>query len=177
RFTVVSDAAALTMGHYDTTKLPLAKEDAAYTLLDNFFHAAFGGSFLNHFWLICACTPEWKGAPKNQRTVLDPATRLPIEWPKPEFHALTAVDEGDFAVNSVQPLTAPFDPAVADSAKRLPLQTMKTIGDRLDAAALDWGWYSGGWADAESGHADESFQFHHQPFNYFAKYTRGAPGR
>ena len=31
----------------------LAKQCA---LLDHFFHAAFGGGFLNRFWLICACT-------------------------------------------------------------------------------------------------------------------------
>ena len=36
-----------------------------YTLADHFFHAAFGGSFLNHFWLICACTPVYKDAPAS----------------------------------------------------------------------------------------------------------------
>ena len=34
-----------------------------YTLADNFFHAAFGGSFLNHFWLVCACTQRFPNAP------------------------------------------------------------------------------------------------------------------
>ena len=29
-----------------------------YTLADHFFMGAFGGSFLNHFWLVCACTPH-----------------------------------------------------------------------------------------------------------------------
>src|SRR5947209_10014813 len=42
-----------------------------FTLADNFFHAAFGGSFLNHFWLICACTPVWRDAPADQRAELD----------------------------------------------------------------------------------------------------------
>jgi phospholipase C len=30
----------------------LARRD---TLADHFYHAAFGGSFLNHFFLVCAC--------------------------------------------------------------------------------------------------------------------------
>src|SRR5258708_593721 len=42
-----------------------------YTLADNFFHAAFGGSLLNHFWLICACTPRFDNAPPAIRAVLD----------------------------------------------------------------------------------------------------------
>ena len=32
-----------------------------YTLADNFFMGAFGGSYLNHQWLICACTPRDPG--------------------------------------------------------------------------------------------------------------------
>ena len=30
-----------------------------YALADNFFQAAFGGSFLNHFQLVCACVPVY----------------------------------------------------------------------------------------------------------------------
>jgi len=47
----------LTMGHYDTKKLPLYPYARSYTLADNYFVAAFGESMLNHFWLFCACTP------------------------------------------------------------------------------------------------------------------------
>ena len=45
------------MGHYDGSKLPLWKIAQQYTLADNFFMGAFGGSFLNHQWLVCACAP------------------------------------------------------------------------------------------------------------------------
>jgi acid phosphatase len=37
----------------------LAKQ---YVLADNFFQAAYGGSFLNHQYLICACAPEYPNA-------------------------------------------------------------------------------------------------------------------
>lgn len=36
-----------------------------YTLADNFFMGAFGGSFLNHQWLICACTAISSHADKS----------------------------------------------------------------------------------------------------------------
>jgi phospholipase C len=59
QFYVWSDAKALSMGHYDTTKLPMYRYAKAFTLCDHFFHAAFGGSFLSHHWLIAARTPIW----------------------------------------------------------------------------------------------------------------------
>ncbi|HET7194952.1 MAG TPA: acid phosphatase [Nocardioides sp.] len=67
RYVAGSDAAGLTMGTYDTTQLPiyeyLHSADAPhYAIADNFFQAAFGGSFLNHQWLIAARTPTWPGA-------------------------------------------------------------------------------------------------------------------
>jgi acid phosphatase len=66
-----------------------------------------------------------------------------------------------------------------------------TIGDRLTAANLDWAWYAGEWNDAIAYSADagapeggtlpttdgENFQYHHQPFVYFAKYADGTPER
>ena len=51
------------------------------------------------------------------------------------------------------------------------------IGDRLTAKGISWNWYSGGWDDAEAGHPGALFQYHHQPFNYFANYAPGKPGR
>jgi acid phosphatase len=57
-----SDAGGLTMGHYDyggSSLYALARE---YVLADHFFQGAFGGSFLNHQYLICACAPEYPGA-------------------------------------------------------------------------------------------------------------------
>ena len=42
-----------------------------YTLADNFFMGAFGGSYLNHQWLVCACTPVFTDAPAAMRAQLD----------------------------------------------------------------------------------------------------------
>jgi acid phosphatase len=66
RYVTGSDAAGLAMGVYDTTKLPLysyltGKNAPPYAISDQFFAGAFGGSFLNHQWLIAGRTPLWPG--------------------------------------------------------------------------------------------------------------------
>jgi len=70
-FAAVSDAGGLTMGYYDGSKTGLWKYAQDYTLADHFFHAAFGGSFLNHIWLVCACTPRFDNAPEELVTHFD----------------------------------------------------------------------------------------------------------
>ena len=57
-----SDAGGLTMGHFDTSRSALYALAHEYVLADHFFQGAFGGSFLNHQYLICACAPEYPGA-------------------------------------------------------------------------------------------------------------------
>ena len=59
------------MMYYDATTLPLWQYAKRYILADHFFHAAFGGSFLNHFWLVCACTPRFDNAPADLVAQLD----------------------------------------------------------------------------------------------------------
>jgi phospholipase C len=59
----------------------------------------------------------------------------------------------------------------------VPNQTFPTIGDRLSEKKVTWAWYSGGWDSALAGHAPATFQFHHQPFAYFAPYADGTPAK
>ena len=42
KFAAVSDAAGLSMGYYESSRLALYKYAKEYTLADNFFHGAFG---------------------------------------------------------------------------------------------------------------------------------------
>jgi phospholipase C len=82
---------------------------------------------------------------------------------------------GNFAVNTIQPESTPHGggaqlPAIDDSQ-------YPNIGDELTDADISWNWYSGGWADADAGNPGPLFQYHHQPFNYFANYAPGQPGR
>lgn len=62
RFAAYSDAGGLSMGYYDGSHMQLWKLAQQYTLADNFFMGAFGGSYLNHQYLICACIPVYPGA-------------------------------------------------------------------------------------------------------------------
>ncbi|MDP9045767.1 MAG: acid phosphatase [Pseudomonadota bacterium] len=61
-FAAWEDAGGLTMGHLDYSQSALYKLAQANVLADNFFEGAFGGSFLNHQYLICACAPTYPNA-------------------------------------------------------------------------------------------------------------------
>jgi acid phosphatase len=66
-----SDSGGLSMGYYDGSSMAMWNLAKEYTLADNFFQGAFGGSFLNHFWLVCACSPPWANPPSSRITTLD----------------------------------------------------------------------------------------------------------
>jgi acid phosphatase len=57
-----SDAGGLALGHYDYSGSALYALAKEFVLADNFFQGAFGGSFLNHQYLICACAPVYPNA-------------------------------------------------------------------------------------------------------------------
>jgi phospholipase C len=171
KFVTISDAKGLAMGHYPTDSLPVVQLIKSMpdqvTVLDHFFHAAFGGSFLNHQWLISAQTPVFPNAPPGVVAQLDAAGNLITDgFVTPDGYAVNTA----FSVNSPHPATTP-------SANLVPNQTNVTIGDRLSAAGVDWAWYSGGWNDALAGNPDPLFQFHHQPFVFYAKYADGTAAK
>jgi acid phosphatase len=218
RYTTGSDAVGLTMGVYDTKALPIyaylhEPNHPHYAIADDFFQSAFGGSFLNHQWLIAAASPTYSGASATLHSIID-SNGMPTSYPL--YTATGAVRDGaltqlcpplvpgracgDYAVNTIQPT---FQPTSSNPVK-LPPQTGTTIGDELSAAGVSWAWYSGGWSNAAgdvgapgwtngNGPAcsdpvsfpnpaypycpNKVFQFHHQPFNYYAAYGPGMPGR
>ena len=163
RFAAVSNAGGLVMGHYDGSQLPMWKWAREYTLADNFFQGAFGGSFLNHQWLVCACTPTFPGAPPELHARLDAKGRLVREPGSPTSALIGPPKLGratmtpgpeDFVVNTTSPPYQPSgippapggDRRLADPAKHpLPPQTSTTIGDTLTKKGVDWTWYAGAW--------------------------------
>jgi phospholipase C len=203
RFVAYADSGALVMGHYDGSRLPLWSVAQKYTLADNFFQAAFGGSFLNHQWLACACTPVYpeadKSPAKEKIAAVDPdgvtLTLAPgssaMQGP-PNFVNNGAITPNDFyAVNTMQPAYQPSavkppqngDQRLADpdNESTLPPQKNVTIGDLLTLKGVDWAWYGGAWQMALDGKGGQrpvpTFQYHHQPFNYFAAYAPGTKQR
>jgi phospholipase C len=169
KFAAISDAKGLSMGYYQTTQLPMYPIVQQYTLCDNFFHSAFGGSFLNHMWLIAAQTPQWTAAPSKMLTVLDskgnPTTDKNCT---PDYYVVNT----SYSVNSPHP-------NFADPTTLIPNLTFKTIGDELTTANVSWAWYSGKWNSVQTaGSTDSSlFQFHHQPFAYFANFADGTQAK
>jgi acid phosphatase len=62
KFAAFADSGGLVMSYVDGSKTAMWPIAQQYTLLDDFFQATFGGSFLNHQYLICACAPEYPNA-------------------------------------------------------------------------------------------------------------------
>jgi len=167
KFVVVSDALGAVMGYYHTSGLPVASLAARYTLCDNFFHSAFGGSFLNHQWLIAAASPTFPNAPASIVAVLDQSGHMVTDG---------IVTPDGYAVNTAYSVNAPH-PTGTSPQELVPNQTNPTIGDRLDGKGVTWAWYAGGWDNALAGHPDPLFQFHHQPFVYYANYADGTAAK
>lgn len=175
KFVTWSDNPGLVFSYFDATDLPEGKLARQYVLADNFFHSAFGGSFLNHMWLVCACTPRFPNAPASAIAQLDASGQLALDTNGKIVHDGIATPDG-YAVNTVFTVNAPHPASVA-AVKLLPNLPDATIGDRLSAAGVSWAWYSGGWNDALAGHPDPLFQFHHQPFAYFGNYADGTAAK
>ena len=167
-FAAMSTVGGWTMGYYDGSKFKLWQWAREYTLADHFFMGAFGGSYLNHQYLICACAPRHDNAPESMRARLDPDGRLTKRPDSPSanvgaVHVFSSgggqVTPDGLSVNTTQPPYQPSgvppapggaltlaDPAGAKGFNEpAPPQTQKTIGDTLSAKGIEWTWYSGGW--------------------------------
>src|SRR5579872_296026 len=166
KYVAWTDAGGLVMSYFDGAPAPLWDYAKKYTLMDHFHHAGFGGSFFNHILMICACAPKYDNAPASLVAQLDDKGELVKDG---------QVTPDGYAVNTLMPVNGPH-PAKISSAYLLPVQNNVTIGDRLDEKGVDWAWYSGGWNEAVAGHPGPLFQYHHQPFAYFARYALGTPG-
>jgi acid phosphatase len=153
------DAGGLTMGHWDYSQSKLYQLAKEYVLADHFFSGAFGGSFLNHQYLICACAPvapadfitnnapaitvlgtaNTKGVPQLALASTSPASAL---TGKPAFAASTAIAPLDYfgtgdgyrAINTIQPAYQPSGntPATAATGTAL-LYADPTSGSTLPA--------------------------------------------
>ena len=64
KFVAWADAGAEVMAHLDGSKMAMWKVAQQYTLADHFFMGAFGGSYMNHIWLACACVARYPDADK-----------------------------------------------------------------------------------------------------------------
>ncbi len=168
KFVANSAVGALPMGYFNMRKSYLWQLASDYVLADHFFQSAYGGSFLNHQWLIAARTPFYKDAPKNLIAEIG-SEGLPIK-----SGSLTS---DGFAVNSIQPFGAPYEAKEAAKQGILPALEYNNIGDLLSQKNISWAWFAGGWNDILKGKNEGGFQHHHQPFLYFKNYGPDTKGR
>ncbi|AKU20401.1 acid phosphatase [Massilia sp. NR 4-1] len=206
-FAAYGNTGGMVMGYYSETgkNLGLWQVAREYTLCDNFFMAAFGGSYLNHQFLISGRTPEYFNAPntaakKKIAVTSDGPTgaRLAIASDNHasaldghvKYVADGAITPDGYAVNTMAP---PYQPsfirpaaggdallADPDNASTLPPQSYDTIGDLLSRKGVSWAWYGGAWQaalDHKGGGSKPNFQYHHQPFNYFKSFAPGSKER
>ena len=175
KFVTFSDNGGLVFSNFNATNLPEGQLAQQYTMDDMLFHSAFGGSFLNHQYLIAAAAPPWtQPLPTSSKTFVSN-----ISDPNdPSFNDGNLTADGKFAVNTtfsvnIHPNGVAADQLmqnINDSDPTKPGYT-PTIGDRLDKAGVAWKWYSGGWDNAVNGNPDPLFQFHHQAFAYYQNYA------
>ncbi|MGD0102554.1 MAG: acid phosphatase [Rhodopila sp.] len=208
-FAAWADSGGMTMGYFTPAPeadLPLWDWAHDYVLADNFFQGAFGGSFVNHFMLVCACAPLYghdgispNGGANPSVSVVNPdGVSLPtapnspasaLDGP-PVFVLSGNLTPDFYAVNTMMPPYPPSGNANAaqqavdlKSATTLVTQTETTIGDLLTNAGIAWAYYAGAWDFALShppfgagvSDAVPNFQYHHQPFNYFAAFDPATP--
>ncbi|KTB69292.1 acid phosphatase [Pseudomonas allii] len=198
-FVAWADSGGLVMGHYAQSRYALRLWDVAkeFVLCDNFFQGAFGGSFLNHQYLISATAPFYPNAaqsvakaqiatlqsddPTDPRLKpLDKSPASAMSGP-PQFGPSALTPDG-YGVNTLAPPYWPTwirDPENPDYSKPdlpnvLVPQTHEHIGDKLSKKNVDWAWYAGAWQATLDQFKDSggipkipNFQYHHQPFNYF----------
>jgi len=168
KFIAYSDAATLAFGYYDIRKTSIWRYARDFTLGDNYFHATFGGSYMNHIWLVCECITRYPNAPASVKAQVDAAGNMIKDG---------AITPDGIAVNTIYPAGPPH-PASAAPESLLPLQAgLTTVGDQLSERGISWAWYAGGWNDALAGHPDETFWPHHQPFAYFTQFADGTAAR
>ena len=164
RFVAEGNSGGLTMGYYDGSSLGLWKLAQRFTLADNFYQSAFGGSFLNHMWLACACTPVFPNAPRAITAVDD-------DGHVPGVHEEAYVTRDGYAVNTMQGSWL-YDPTKKQAL--LPPQSAPTIGDRLSDKGIPWAYYAQDFSRAvrakQEGKGLSSFSYHHHPFTYFKRF-------
>jgi phospholipase C len=202
KFVTWSDNKNLVLSNFDASNLPEGQLAQQYTMDDNFFHAAYGGSYLNHQFLVAAAAPQWaQPIPAGFKSTWDPVTQtlkdgnLTLDG----RYAVNTTFSANLVPSFVTPGAATLEQSINDSNPDDPNRPYEpNIGDRLDGAGVSWKWYSGGWdaavalqrayqngdptqiaaakAPFAAGGPDNLFQWHHQPFAYFDNYAPLSPG-
>jgi acid phosphatase len=178
-----TNAGALVMGYWNLNGSNLWNWARSYTLADNYFQAAFGGSWLNHMFLVCACTGQFAPTPAPPIAQAVPVPGLPPGFFLDANSNVRATDS--FVVDTSMPPFAFLPPGYPPEGPTVPPLTSvayggfttptvvpaRHIGNRLDDRNLSWAFYGEGYAltvtpgptSTPGGRTDAD----HLPFNQF----------
>src|SRR3954467_15379753 len=114
-FAAMANVGGWVMGYFDGSQMKMWKWAQRYTLADHFFMASFGGSFMNHIYLACACVAVDPNATDAIKAQLDADGRLKKKPGSPASALSGPVDVLDgrstpdnYLVNTSQ---APYQPS------------------------------------------------------------------
>ena len=130
KFTVWGSNPGLSLSYYDEQNGGEGAVAKQFVLADNCFHSAFGGSFLNHQWLIAARTPIWPtnppegGQPVSANVAITPMDPNSANYPGQWFPNAAGANNGFGATLSDNALTPdPTLPGFAYSNGKTNLNT------------------------------------------------------
>ena len=149
-FAAYCNEGGLAMGVYDGSNLPMYKLAQKYTLCDNFFMGAFGGSFLNHQYLISATAPRVANISKypavanldgtvvpvldtNGNLVLSPKSPASVTKGKVQFLQDGTFTPDGYAVNTIAP---PYQPSGVPPAAGQDLRLSNPAGDAYEESLV-----------------------------------------
>ena len=164
KYAAISDGGGLVMGYYDMSKSAQWRLASEFAIGDAMFHSAFGGSFLNHSFLVCSCAYRWPEAPAKIVAQVDANGRM-VQATGRSRRTATRSTRAARSICTRRPT-----PTRACWCRRRRCRISATGWTRR---AWTGRWYSGGYDDAMAGKPDPLFQFHHQPLAFFQDLAPG----
>ena len=190
-WTAVPNANADAMGHWNLTGSTLWTLASSYTLFDNFFSSAFGGSLLPHLYLVGGRSVVWNNGASTPPRVLSDGLTL-------AFHNYSTVDGILEDISQAAPLTypdyflindinspsfcgGPSFPAINDASNG---NGAANLVDQLISAGVSWGYYAQDWLNitSQSGNStcttagnDAQQAPSMLPLTHYARFNRPSP--
>lgn len=177
--TQVPNAGALVMGYWNLADSNLWSWAREYTLADNYFQGAFGGSWLNHMWLACACTGLWNPPPAPPAAPAPPFTDLPGFFQdnnsnvrgEPNNNAIVNTSQPPFNFLPPNypvggPTVPPLTQVVFGGSTTPTTVPGRHIGNNLDARNVSWAFFADGYLQPAS-YPLPYVTTNHLPFNQF----------
>lgn len=170
RFVAWSITGSYAMAYYDMTGTWLYEFARNWTLFDRWHHSAFGGSHLNHHYLVRPLPPVIASGPIDVKFLITEDAR---GYPTGDsiFPTKQSLTTDMYVVSTAYHCKFPYFGAPCINIE----QSSRTIGHVLTDAGITWKWYAEGLdrhlANPKDPWVLANFFGHHQPFLYYHPWT------